>query len=185
MDNPVFDGAAFVSIDLDTGQVSSREHERLALVTKEILSMLPPSDALLNAARGWGETHGKSLHEQVDPEHVGIESLASHLGGTLAAFGMGKVVLEIRQNALLFRLLEGEEAIYSEGLAMLLSGFLSGYLRVVSGYSFHVLDLGTLGADRLFWAANPGAVNDVKRAIGSGKQPLEAIDALGSGDALC
>ena len=184
MDKPVFDGAAFVSIDLDTGQVSTKEHDRLALVTKEILSLLAPSAELLSAAKGWGETHGKSLNRQVDPGQAGIESLASHLGGTLAVFGMGRVALELRHDALLFRVSE-EEATFTDGMAMVISGFLSGYIEVVSGRSFQVLDLGAVGADRIFWAANPGAVDEVKRAIGRGTRPLEAIDALGMGGASC
>ncbi len=185
MDKPVFDGAAFVSIDLRTGQVSTRVRDHLALVTTEILSMIPPSDAVREAAKSWGEKHGKTLQEQVDTDLAGIESLASHLGGTIASFGMGRLRLETRHDALLFRMMGVSSNHFSDGQGVLLSGFLSGYLGAVSSRPFSVLDLGPQGEDRLFWAGNPKAVDEVKQSVARGMQPLDAIETLETGDASC
>jgi hypothetical protein len=98
---------------------------------------------------------------------------------------MGKLVTEIRHEALMFRLIDAGQETFSEAKYSILNGFISGYLFAVSGRSFAVLDLGNMSGDRLFWAGNPDAVKNTRQCIGRGVQPLAAIDALMTGDTSC
>jgi hypothetical protein len=185
MDKPVFDGAAFVSIDLKNGRVATKGDDQMVLVPAEILSMMPVSDALKRAAFSWGERHGRVLREKIDTRHATVEILSSYLAGSLAVFGLGRVLLEVRHSALMFRLVGAETEGGSEGKSALISGFISGYLQAVSGHPFSVLDIGSQGKDRLFWAGNPKAVSHVERDVGQGTLPLAAIDALTTGGVTC
>ena len=185
MDKTVFDSAAFVSIDMTSGRISTPGRDELALIPNAILALVPIGDALNRAANGWGENHGRVLAERLTVDDVGVEALSSHLGGTLAALGMGRVLVEIRHHALVFRLTGGPHDDIAETNAAILGGFLTGYLGAVSGHPFAVLDLGLHGRDRLFWAGNPDAVDQARRAIENGDAPLAVIDALTRGDALC
>ena len=186
MDRPVFDGASFVSIDLNNGQIASRESEQLVLISAEIASMIPASDALKRAAEKWGEKHGQAFVKRHELERVGIETLSSQLGGTLAALGMGRVILEVRQNALLFRVTSKTLSPFSKGNAAMLEGFISGYLSVIMGQQFKVLELGDIKGDHLFFAGNETAVTTIQTALNAGTKPLAAVDGLmAERDAAC
>lgn len=186
MTKPVFDAGSFLSVNLTDGAIFSRENERLALVSTEILKMLPPSESVFQAAAAWGTKHGIGLGEQLttgdaDP---GVEALAEHLGGTLAALGMGRVQVEIRGDALMFRTIEDADGSLS-GMYTLLQGFLSGYLTALTGNPFTVLDLGPSGSDHLFWALSPDAAEVAQAQIERGDDPLLVIDTAMTRRAAC
>ena len=183
MDKTVFDGAAFVSIDLNTGRIASPGRDRLALISKDILALIAPGDALNRAAITWGKSHGETIVGKNDGDDVGVDALATHLSGTLAALGLGKVRMEVRGDALLFRVKGGFEAETATVNAVIIGGFIAGYLGAVSNYGFVTLDLGDVGDDRLFWVGNPEAVDSVRQSVENGAAPFEAIDALMIGEA--
>ena len=103
MNKTVFDAESFVAVDLSRGRIASRRDERMSLISEEIIQLLPPGDALHEAAAKWGGRHGTGLETVLASGDAGIEALAEHLGGTLAALGLGSVRIEIRRDALLFR----------------------------------------------------------------------------------
>lgn len=177
MDNPVFDAASFVKFDLDAGLISSIGEEQLALVPGEVLRALKPGMVLDSTARNWGLRHGKRLAAQVAEmdRAAGIEMLAEHLGGTAAVLGMGRVSVELRADALMFR---ARSKNVSEGGSALLAGFLAGYLSALSEYDFEVLCLGKDRGDQLFWAGNQEAATKVRLDTSDGEEPLTAIGRL-------
>ena len=185
MNKPVFNAASFVDIDLATGEISSPVKERLALVPIRILKALQPGDTLANAAEEWGSQHGRILaeHLEQDPESIGIEALSSFLSGTTAALGMGRLSIELRQGALMFRAKgvgsDGEGL--SDGESALLTGFLSGYLSALGQQPFGVLHMGEENGDQLFFAGNPVVVEEVQNLPIQGKERLAAIEKLITG----
>ena len=187
MSKPVFDAESFVEINLSDGTISSREKDRLALISSEILKILPPSDDLRKAAAEWGRCHGAGLDRQLktDAEEAGIEALAQHLGGTLATLGLGCIKLEIRRDALLFRSSLGTTDSSTDGQRTLLTGFLAGYLSALTGRLFEIVDLGNDGSERLFWALSPEAAPDARAALESGAAPLAVVDATLTGRPEC
>lgn len=180
MEKTVFDAASFVEIDLTQGAISSAAQDRLALVPTQILRALEPGDALDEAALEWGKTHGRLLAEQIDidTETTSLELLASHLGGTLAAFGMGRMSLEIQGAALMFRTAGRDGAPPAKGVCALLEGFLAGYLSALGERLFSVVYLGLDGEDGLFWAGNPALSDEVRRLAGQGMAPSRVIGTL-------
>jgi hypothetical protein len=184
MDKPVFDSAAFISIDLNTGLISTPGQDKLALVSNDILALVPQSDELSRAANLWGEKHGTALSQRTDVQSAGIEVLSTHLGGTLAALGMGRIYLEIRHDALVFRIIGGYSKEATDAKIAILLGFITGYLTVVSGHPFAALDLGEKDGDRLVWVGNPDAVKQVRRSMSKGRPPLAAIDDLEMGGSV-
>lgn len=187
MDKTLFDAGSFVEIDLDTGAISSAAKDQLALIPTSVLQALEPGGALDEAAVDWGRSHGRLLAKKVNLEHQigGLESLASHLGGTLAAFGMGRLSIEIRGDALTFRAKQGHDIAMADGVSLLLEGFLSGYLSSIGTYPFSVVYLGRDHGDRIFWAGNAEVAIDVRRLKSGGAKPLDIVEALISGDDGC
>ena len=188
MSKPVFDAGSFVEVNLSEGTISSCEKDRLALISADILKILPPSDALHRAAADWGRCHGAGLDRrlQSDEAEAGIEALAEHLGGTLATLGLGSIRLEIRRDALLFRTsLGASDEAADGGERTLLAGFLSGYLSALVGRPFEILDLGTEGSERLFWALSPEVAPEARAALDSGIAALVVVDATLTGRPSC
>ena len=185
MEKPVFNPASFVDIDLATGEISSTVKERLALVPTRILKTLQPGDALTNAAEAWGSQHGRILaeHLEQDPDLIGIEELSSFLSGTAAALGMGRLSIELRQGALMFRArgVGSEDEELSDGESALLTGFLSGYLSALGQQPFGVLHMGEEHGDHLFFAGNPVVVEEVQNLPVQGQARLAAIEKLIAG----
>lgn len=182
MNKPVFDAGSFVEINLSEGAVVSREDDRLALISTDILKALPPSEPLHRAAAQWGKRHGARLDMHLRNESAsdaaGLEALSEHLGGTLAVLGMGRIRLEIRQDALLLRASQGGGESEDTGAWSLLAGFLSGYLSGLSGHPFDVIDLGEDSSERLFFAVNPEAAEAARAALQAGETPMDVVDGL-------
>ncbi len=187
MNKSVFDAGSFIEVNLTDGTISSREKEKLALISTEVLNMLPASESVFQAAATWGKQHGNCLGRQMSEEskHLGVDALAEHLSGTLAALGLGRVQLEIRGDALLFRAAENVEPRERAGTRTLLQGFLSGYLTALTGHPFTVLDLGLSDGRRLFWAVNPEAAAAVQAEIEKGTDPMAVVDAAMGGRLAC
>ena len=189
MEKPLFDATSFVEIDLTQGSISSAGKDQLALVPTKVLRALEPSDALASAASDWGHAHGRRLVARVDldADNTSLEALASHLGGTLAAFGMGRLSVEIRGSALLFRAQGGGEPSLADGMSALLEGFLAGYLSALGTQPFAAVHLGKDNDPgcRLFWAGNPDAAKEVRRMVAAGADPEGVITALGSREDGC
>jgi len=187
MGYPTFDAAGAVKFDLETGKISSAGDEQLALLPAEMISMLEPGDSLHRVARAWGESQGKRLAELIadgdDP--TTLDLLADHLGGALTVAGLGKFAIEIRGDALLFRVagLSGDGAGTSAGRTALLTGFLAGYLGALDPAGFEVLPLSSEPDAELFWAGNPTAMKQMIEWLEEGVAPLEALDRLGRGGA--
>ena len=187
MSYPTFDAAGAVKFDLDSGTISSSEDDRLALLPVEMLSMLEPGDDLHQAARRWGESHGRRLAAVIaaGSEPTTLDLLVDHLGGAVTVAGLGKFTLEIRGDALLLRISQrGNEApAASAGRTALIAGFLAGYLNALDGIGFEVLPLASDATGELFWAGNPTAMKQVIEWLEQGVAPLDALDRLGQGGA--
>jgi hypothetical protein len=189
MTKQVFDAGSFMEVDLVSGSIFSKGRDRLALVSLDILKFLPESEALHQAAAEWGRRHGRLLSEQLKkdagPDDAGMETLSGHLGGTLAAFGMGRLRVEIRGDAMLFRTEMENNDESAQGTWTLLGGFLSGYLSGLTGLPFAVLDLGPISQGRLFWAGNPKTAVAVQSRLDAGSAPFAAVDEAATGGLSC
>lgn len=177
MEKTVFDAGSFVEFDLASGRISSACREQLALVPMEALAALQPGAALSEAAHRWGARHGEHLVEVLG-DSIGqapFGALAEHLGGTLAALGMGRIKVEVVKDALCFRARLGAAP---AGRTALVAGFLTGYLRSIGGRAFEVVHLADDGGEHLFFAGNPKAVERVRHSMERGTGALAAIAEL-------
>ena len=180
MTQSVFDAAKFVEFDLERGEIHSSGSERLALVPIDVLASLSPGDRLDKAARAWGKNHGLKLLEAIegDSESAEIGSLAEHLGGTVAALGLGNVVVEIQGDALMFRVILSEDGSENPGCAALCGSFIVGYLDALGENTFSVLKVADDSKGQLYWVGNSKAVSRVRLWIEDGVDPLAAIGRL-------
>ncbi len=177
MSKPVFDAGSFLEVNLESGTISSKGKDRLALVSLDILSFLPSGDAVYGAAQEWGKRHGMLLADELGREDdAGVETLSAHLGGTVAALGMGRLRVEFRGDAMLFRVESSFASDSSEGVFTLFGGFLSGYLSALTGLPFQVLNLGGVSGGNLFWAGNPETAAAVRNRLNAGVAPFAAMD---------
>ncbi|MDD5309477.1 MAG: hypothetical protein PHU25_19340 [Deltaproteobacteria bacterium] len=186
MTDSVFDAAGFLTFDLAAGELRSRENERLVVIPAETLDALPVGQALEQTWRRWGRLHGASLaaHLRKVGGRPGIEVLADHLGGSLAALGLGKISVEIRGDALVFRLTENKSGRASPASRDLLSCFLGGYLEAIGPDRFEVLPLDEQGRGALFFAGCTEAVGKVRGWVEQGAGALEAVERLSKGQAI-
>lgn len=170
-----FDASNFVEFDVDKGKITSTHGTSLNLLPTRMLDAIDPSDELARLATDWGRDHGFSLKKTLTAE-AGIEALANHLGGTLATLGLGQFVLEVYGDALLLRGNRGGAS--STSTRLILSKFVSGYLRAITDRKFEVVFLGDEDGAPLFFGGNKDATSTCVAAIDSGKSPLEAIREL-------
>ena len=152
----------------------------MALVPIEVLATLSPGDQLDKAARAWGRNHGQKLKDELEGvlDSTGVEPLAEHLGGTVAALGLGNVRVEIQGDALMFRVFSNEDGSENVGCSALLGGFIAGYLAALGENTFDVLQLGSSGEGQLYWVGNSDAVTRVRDWIEEGVEPLAAVGRL-------
>ncbi len=182
MSKPVFDAASFIKIDMSSGSISSVNDEQLFLFPSAIAELLPSGEALYKAAAEWGKKHGICLSEimNTSENEPGVDMLSQHLGGTLAALGMGRALVEIVGDALMFKIETKDTAPDNHSRSTLLAGFISGYLSAVSGHPFVAMDLGiTDDNKRMFWAGNPHAADLINEEAASGCDPAVAVLKLG------
>ena len=176
MTQSAFDATGFFRFDLANGSIKSREGEQLALIPVDLLDGLEPGEQTKRSSMAFGKTHGKRFAEIIAQleEPPGVEILADHLGGLTAVFGLGRSAVEIRGNAILFRLKSGREM--SDGVVTLLTGFLAGFMSEIEPETtFEILHMQTDDDGDLFWAGNPKAINQVKDWLADGVKPMEAL----------
>jgi hypothetical protein len=180
MNDNVFDAAGFLTFDLAAGELRSRESERLVVIPAETLDALAAGQALDQTWRRWGKLHGATLaaHVRKAGKEPGVEVLAEHLGGLLAALGLGKISVEIRGDALMFRHVDSAASAASREL---LAIFLAGYLEAVGPDRFEVLPLDDKGKGTLFFAGCPAAIGKVRAAVERGAAALEAVERVSKG----
>ncbi len=184
MEKPLFDASSFVKIDLTKGAISSSGKDRLVMVPISVLQSLRPSDTLRTAAMDWGKLHGRRLAERVDQtaENTSLEALSSHLGGTLAAFGLGRLSIEIHGSALLFKAEGDLNSRITDGVSVLMEGFLAGYLSALGSDTFKVVRLGEASGGWLFWAGNPRVAPKIRQRVSAGRTPMEILNTLVTGE---
>jgi len=157
--------------------------EPLALVPVGLVSLLEPGDELERLARGWGETHGRALAATIGagdgPADVSL--LADYLGGSLSVTGLGRIAIEIRGDALMFRVSSEGSPPGSAGRRALIAGFLTGYLGALGPNEFAVLHLADSDSGELFWAGNPQAARKLRHWLDEGTAAMRALDRLAAG----
>lgn len=176
MTQSAFDATGFLRFDLANGSIRSREDEQLALVPVDLLDALEPGEQTRRRSVAFGKTHGKRFAEIIArlTEPPGVEVLAEYIGGLTAVFGLGRSAVEIRGNAILFRLTSGREM--SAGVVTLLTGFLAGFMSEIEPETaFDILHMQVDDDGDLFWAGNPKAIDRVKDLLTDGVKPMEAL----------
>lgn len=184
MTEPVFDAAGYLNLDLETGSIRSSDQEQLAVIPMDLLGSLQPGEELDKRARAWGETAGENLAVMAleAEDSSSLDMLAQHLAGSLAVAGFGKVKVDVRDDALLFRVTSRCNDDARPALVALVGGFLSGYLSaVISPERFDVTRLHDEDDAVVFWAGNPDAVQRLKGMVADGVKPFDALDLLARG----
>ncbi len=186
MDKSHFDAAAFVQFNLDNGMISSSvKEQQLTLLPIEILAAFTPGKELEKVANQYGHLNGEQLLENVpqDSAPMGMETLADHLGGTTAVLGMGRLSLEIRGDALLFRVRSDTDPkiVSSPGYQVFVCAFWGGYLSALAKRRFDVALLEDSGDSQRYFAGNPEAVDKVCGWRTEGVEPSAAIEKLAGG----
>ncbi|HUT78685.1 MAG TPA: hypothetical protein VM285_13405 [Polyangia bacterium] len=185
MSQTAFDASGFVRFDLASGRIRSAANETLALVPWRLLDLLAPGGQLVAVARDWGRIHGERLAAAArdSQEPAPIEALADALGGVLAVAGLGRVTVETRGDALLFRAVSpgGSLEYGSAPTRDLLVGFVAGFLTAIDPAGFDVLPLPGTAGEQLLWAGSPPAVARVRAWMDEGEEPMQAMDRLSRG----
>jgi hypothetical protein len=185
MARPAFDAANYVQFDLQAGAIRSRDDDALVLVPREMLAALSVGDELERAARSIGEVRGKrfaawsAARTAVEP--LALDALADGVDGALAVLGFGRTEIEIRGDALLFKV-KGAVKGSSEAIIAFLGGFLGGYLSAFDPeMRFDAVHLGPAAGgpeDAVFLAGSSEALKRVARSIADGVAPYAAIERL-------
>lgn len=186
MAGPVFDAAGYVHFDLREGTVGTRDGDDLVLVPLELLGLPVSGGELASAARSMGEARGVRFAAwaatSAGAEPLGLEALAKALDGALAVLGFGRTELDVRGDALLFRVRGRCDVAGYEALGAFLCGFFAGFVSAIDpSKQFDVVYLGPdgeSGEEAIFFAGNPDAVERVNLWLGEGAGPYEAIGRL-------
>ena len=183
MEQLSFDAAGFIEFDLNAGQIRSAGNETLALVPFNVLAALEPGEDLKKTAQEWGLLHGNRLSEKIadSGKSAGINVLADHLGGIAATMGMGRVRIEIRGDALIFKARTESKSNASAGALALVNGFITGYLNALGEHRFEGVSLGEIKGEQCFWVGNSFAAQKVRKFINEGVTPLAAVERLAEG----
>jgi len=184
MRGPAFDAAKYVQFDLQTGAIRSRDDDALVLVPRELLAALAPGDDLVKTARTVGEARGKRLAAwaaaRTAKEPLALDTLADGIDGALAVLGFGRTEIEIRGDAMLFRI-KGEATGSSEVCVGFLAGFLGGYLSALDPeMRFEAAHLGGASGpeEAVFLAGNADTLKRLTRWVADGVDPYAAIERL-------
>jgi hypothetical protein len=186
MAGPVFDAAGYVRFDLHAGSVGTRDGDDLVLVPLELLGVPVLGGELASAARSMGEARGVRFAAWAatssGAEPLGLEALAQNLDGALAVLGFGRTEIDVRGDALLFRVRGRCDVAGSEALGPFLCGFFAGFVSAIDpSMPFDVVYIGTEAGgtdDAVFFAGNPDAVERMNRWLGEGVDPYDAIQRL-------
>jgi hypothetical protein len=185
MARPAFDAANYVQFDLQAGAIRSRDDDALVLVPRELLAALTLGAELERVARSIGEVRGKRFAAwsaaRTTGEPLALDALADGVDGALAVLGFGRTAIEIRGDALLFRIRGAAKGSAAASTAFL-GGFLGGYLSALDPeMRFDALHLGPAagGPDEVvFLTGNADALKRVAKAIADGVGPYPAIEGL-------
>ena len=185
MAGPAFDAANYVQFDLQAGAIRSRDDDALVLIPRDLLAALALGDELERAARAIGETRGKRFaawaSSRTAKEPLALDALADGVDGALAVLGFGRTEIEIRGDALLFRI-KGAAKGASKASAAFLGGFLGGYLSALDPeVQFDAVHLGSAAGgpeESVFLAGSADAVGRAARWIAGGTEPYAAIERL-------
>jgi len=185
MARPAFDAASYVQFDLQAGAIRSRDDDALVLVPRELLAALTLGDELERVARSIGEARGKrfaawaAARTAVEP--LALDALADGVDGALAVLGFGRTEIEIRGDALLFKV-KGAAKGSSAASTAFLGGFLGGYLSALDPeMRFGAVHLGPKAAgpdDVVFLAGSTEVLKRVARSIAGGVEPYKAVERL-------
>jgi len=172
-----FDAAGAVRFDLENGSIGFGESKDLALFPIELFETLSPTPQMIDSSRDWGAAYGSKLAQIISnrQEDAEVELLSEYVRGVLAILGFGRAKMEIRGNALLFRLLSKDKKEISTFMQDLVAGFLGGYLSALrEDQPFEVLPL----FHDVYFAGNRSSVEQVKVLLNQGTEPFAALDLL-------
>lgn len=183
MAGPVFDAADYVRFDLPAGAVGSRDGDDLVLVPLELLGVPVHGGELASAARAMGEARGVRFAAwaatSAGANPLGLEALAEAVDGSLAVLGFGRTEIDVRGDALLFRVRGRCDVGGYEALGAFLCGFFAGFVSALDpSKQFDVIYLGPGGGEAeeaVFFAGNPDAVDRVNGWLADGVEPYDAI----------
>jgi hypothetical protein len=186
MAEPAFDAADYVRFDLRAGAIGSRDGDDLVLVPRALLGALAPGGELSRAARALGESRGARFSAWAGSsqggEPLGLDSLARGIDGALAVLGFGRTEIDVRGDALLFRVRGHGDVAVPDALAEFLGGFLGGFVSAIDpAMVFHTAYLGpAAGAsgEAVFFAGHRDAAARVSRWIDEGDVPYAAVERL-------
>ena len=175
MSDTAFDATGFAGFDLSAGTIRTPQGHGLSLLPLDILASLAPTPALRRTAVEWGRQQAESLALNADAQ---MNAFAGDLRGRLALMGLGRMEVEIRGHALLFRL-AAPDAPMTGILRSLVEGFLSGYLQSLKrDAAFEVISIEQSDNETLFFAGNPSACSNLQSWIDGGSAPMAAIERL-------
>jgi hypothetical protein len=187
MGEPAFDAADYVRFDLRTGAIGSRDDEDLVLVPRALLGAPLHGGELAHTARALGETRGVKFAAWAatssSSEPLGLDALTRGVDGALAVLGFGRTEIDVRGDALLFRVRGRGETHLSEALAAFLGGFLAGFISAIDPtMPFEVVylgpDAGVDAGEAVFFAGNGEAVARISQWIKGGEAPYSAVERL-------
>jgi hypothetical protein len=182
----VFDAADHVRFDLGAGVIRTRDGDPLVLVPWGLLGERGLEREIAKSARNLGWARGKLFAQRAatsfGAQPLEIDALARNIDGELAVLGFGRTEIDLRGDALLFRVRGRDGESVSEELADFLGGFLSGYISAIdSEMPFEVSYLGAAAGARneaVFFAGNKDAAARVTGMLGEGIAPYSAIERL-------
>lgn len=137
MSEPSFDPTGFFTFDLEGGSVRSRTGKRLLLLSDNVIAPLVAAavangdlTAVRRLGRHVGDEVRQSIGEDTALDELPFDVVLTHLSGSLALFGWGKLHVE-RWGAALAVTLDQSPALDEDRLAM--AALLGGLFSSISG----------------------------------------------------
>jgi hypothetical protein len=185
-----FDAAGYVQIDLEHGQLSTRDGgQRHVMVPIEVLAAVARAAgdreggtaAMYAAGRSWGESLGASIARDLAPpgqsaRDASPQAFADRLAGSLAVMGWGRATVETWGQGLVVavRDLPGDA---SGPERHVLAGALAGIVSTLSARQFAcaLIDRGLPGGEARFFLGAPRAVKAARRWHDEGSATIGEI----------
>jgi len=168
-----FDAAGFVQIDLKSGTIRTPGDTTMALIPVDLFAAIPATDELKEGARIFGNNRGKIFRQNQVLSSASMAVLAQHLQGEIALIGAGNTSIDVFGDALIVKI-HGPMTGYRSA-AVLLEGFVAGYISAVSESEFNAISSQMNGSGLGIFVGNPDAVKVIYNALSASVPLMDAI----------
>ncbi|MBN2804585.1 MAG: hypothetical protein JXR91_15940 [Deltaproteobacteria bacterium] len=168
-----YDASGYANFDLEAGIISSKDNQKLALMPLSLIAAMESSPALSTIAEELGKLHASKISDAAS--EMTMDDFSLNLQTAISLIGLGKISIELRNDALLFNI-KLEEIQNMKTIKDVILGFLAGYLSAFYPQAqFKTVLLTEKTNELLVFAGNETAVEKVVAWSNDGQSPDELI----------